>query len=83
MSIKIKGDEIKPIELTSKLIFPHWKPDEDEKEFTILMMIIKGTQNGKKKELVYTVFDKYDEKTKTTSMARTTGYTCSTVARLF
>ncbi len=27
-------------------------------------------------------FDKFDTETKTTSMARTTGYTCSAVARL-
>jgi len=80
--ISIKGDKVKPIELTSRLLFPHWKPDEDEKEFTILDMIIKGNENGKQKELVYNLFDKFDEETKTTSMARTTGYTCTSVARL-
>jgi saccharopine dehydrogenase-like NADP-dependent oxidoreductase len=80
--IVIKGDKVKPIELTSKLLFPHWKPDEDEKEFTIMNMIIKGNKDGKKNELVYNLFDTYDEETKTTSMARTTGYTCTSVARL-
>ncbi|NNG26996.1 MAG: saccharopine dehydrogenase, partial [Ignavibacteriaceae bacterium] len=77
--ISIKGDKVKPIELTSRLLFPHWKPDEDEKEFTILNMIIKGNDNGKQKELAYNLFDKFDEETKTTSMARTTGYTCTSV----
>lgn len=80
--VNIKGDNVKPIELTSKLLFPHWKPDEDEKEFTIMNIIIKGNEDGKQKELVYNLFDKFDEETKTTSMARTTGYTCTSVARL-
>ncbi len=80
--VNIKGDKVKPIELTSRLLFPHWKPDEDEKEFTILNMVIKGNDNGQQKELVYNLFDKFDEETKTTSMARTTGYTCTSVARL-
>jgi lysine 6-dehydrogenase len=78
----IKGEKVKPIELTSKLLFPPWKPDEDEKEFTIMNMIIRGNEDGKQKELVYNLFDKFDEATKTTSMARTTGYTCTSVARL-
>ena len=80
--VNIKGEKVKPIELTSKLLFPHWKPDEYEKEFTILNMIIRGNEDGKQKELVYNLFDKFDEETKTTSMARTTGYTCTSVARL-
>ncbi len=80
--VNIKGDKVKPIELTSRLLFSHWKPDEDEKEFTILNLLIKGNENGKQKELVYNLFDKFDEETKTTSMARTTGYTCTSVARL-
>jgi len=80
--VNIKGEKVKPIELTSKLLFPHWKPDEEEKEFTILNMIIRGNEDGKQKELVYNLFDKFDEETKTTSMARTTGYTCTSVARL-
>ncbi|RLC49326.1 MAG: saccharopine dehydrogenase [Candidatus Cloacimonadota bacterium] len=80
--VNIRGDKVKPIELTSKLLFPYWKPDEDEKEFTILNMIIKGNEDGKQKELVYNLFDKFDEETKITSMARTTGYTCTSVARL-
>jgi saccharopine dehydrogenase-like NADP-dependent oxidoreductase len=80
--VNIKGDKVKPIELTSRLLFPHWKPDEDEKEFTILNIVIKGNDNGQQKELVYNLFDKFDEETKTTSMARTTGYTCTSVARL-
>ncbi len=80
--IEIDGRKIKPIDLTVKLLFPFWKPEDDEDEFTLLKLIIEGEEEGKKKKYIYTVFDKFDRETKTSSMARTTGYTCTAVARL-
>lgn len=80
--IKINGQPIRPLDLTTKLLFPFWKPEEDEDEFTFLKVIIKGEENGVRKEYIYEVFDRYDYKTNTSSMARTTGYTCTSVARL-
>jgi saccharopine dehydrogenase-like NADP-dependent oxidoreductase len=81
-SININGTSIKPIDLTSKLIFPIWKLKEDEEEFTIMRIIIKGTENGVSKEYTYDLFDKFDKKTGMSSMSRTTGYTCAAVANL-
>ena len=40
-------------------------------------------KNGEKEEIVYDLHDEYDEKTKTSSMARTTGYTATAAANLF
>ncbi len=76
--IDVKGKTIRPLDLTSKLLFPLWKLETYEKEFTILIIKIKG--EGEKIE--YTLFDKYDEETKTSSMARTTGYTCTAAVNL-
>ncbi|MFO7526368.1 MAG: saccharopine dehydrogenase C-terminal domain-containing protein [Ignavibacteriaceae bacterium] len=76
--MEFDGANIRPVDFTSKLLFPHWKLEENEKEFTILRLTIEG--DGK--TITYDLFDKFDEETKTTSMARTTGYTCSAVARL-
>lgn len=76
--IDINGMKIKPVDVSSKILFSHWKLEKDEKEFTILRLIIRGEG----KEIQYDLFDEYDEPTKTTSMARTTGYTCNAVARL-
>ncbi len=80
--ININGKKVRPIDITAKLLFPLWHLEEDEKEFTILQIKIKGKENEKNKEYLYTLFDRFDDKTKISSMARTTGFTCSSVARL-
>jgi saccharopine dehydrogenase-like NADP-dependent oxidoreductase len=80
--VEISGKKIKPVDLAAKLLFPLWHLDENEKEFTVLQLKIKGKEKRNRKEYIYTLFDQFDEKTKTTSMARTTGYTCTSVARL-
>lgn len=69
---------IKPIDFTSKLLYKHWKLEKGEKEFTVMKILIE-TDN----QLInYELYDEYDELTQTTSMARTTGYTCTAAARL-
>ena len=78
----LDGKRVSPIEITSKLLFPIWKLDDEEEEFTLLKINIAGTEDKKQTEYQYNLFDRYDGKTKTSSMARTTGYTCTSVARL-
>ena len=80
--ILIDDISIKPIELSAKILFPHWRLEENEKEFTIMRVIVKGNENGIIKTFIYDLFDTFDEKTKTSSMARTTGYTCTAAANL-
>jgi saccharopine dehydrogenase-like NADP-dependent oxidoreductase len=80
--IEFSGKKIKPIELTSKLLFPFWQPDEDEDEFTLMKIKIAGEKSDQKKIIEYVLLDRSDMKTKTSSMARTTGYTCTSAARL-
>lgn len=76
--IKIGESIIKPINLTSSLLQKQWKLEKDEKEFTVMKIIVENAD-----ELIeYNLYDEFDDKTKTTSMARTTGYTCTAVARL-
>jgi saccharopine dehydrogenase-like NADP-dependent oxidoreductase len=78
----INNHPIRPVDLTSKLLFKHWKPQKDEDEFTIMKLVIKGTEASIAKEYVYEIFDRFDRGTGISSMARTTGYTCTAVARL-
>ncbi|OGU70675.1 MAG: saccharopine dehydrogenase [Ignavibacteria bacterium RBG_16_34_14] len=80
--IEVNGVKVKPVDLSAKLLFPLWKLGENEPEFTYMQLHIKGKEKGFKKEYLYKMFDRFDEMTKTTSMARTTGYTCNAVADL-
>jgi lysine 6-dehydrogenase len=80
--VDVNGKQIRPIDLTAKLLFPIWKMKEGEEDFTIMRIIIEGTEIGNKKRYQYNLVDRYDKETQTTSMARTTGYTCTAVANL-
>jgi saccharopine dehydrogenase-like NADP-dependent oxidoreductase len=81
-TVEVHGQEIRPIDLTAKLLFPQWKLDEGEAEFTIMRVNVAGKEGDKRVEYQYDLYDVYDAETDTTSMARTTGYTCSGVANL-
>ncbi len=76
------GATVRPLDVTSKLLFPMWQLDEGEEDFTVMRAVVEGKKDGKRKRFSFDLLDYYERKTKTTSMARTTGYTCSTVARL-
>jgi len=80
--VEIKGKRIRPIDLTAQLMFPQWQLKEGEEEFTVMRIIIEGREKGEKYIYRYDLFDHYDRKTNITSMARTTGYTCTAVANL-
>ena len=79
--IEVDGKKIKPISITSKLLFEVWRLEEDEADFTVMQIVMEGQRKGKRLRCTYDLLDRYDEETRTTSMARTTGYTCSIVAR--
>ena len=80
--IEVNGTKIRPIDVTSKLLFPKWKLKKGEEDFTIMRIIIEGIENGTPKKYQYNLLDKYDKATEIISMARTTGYTCTAAANL-
>lgn len=81
--IEINGTKIKPITFFSKLIIDKWKLEEKEEDFTIMQVNIEGLKNNSNVKYQFDLYDKYDKETHTTSMARTTGYTATIIARQF
>lgn len=79
----VNGEQVRPLDVTAKLLFPVWELKKEEEDFTMLRVIVKGKENGADKKYTYDLFDKYDKQMKTTSMARTTGYTCTAIVNLF
>ncbi len=82
--IEINGTKISPLDFTSKILFNEWKLGETEEELTVMRVTVKG-ENKKEEteEIVYNLHDEYCNKTQTSSMARTTGYTAASAANLF
>lgn len=82
--IEVGGNQISPLDFTSKILFSEWKLGEIEEEFTVMRVSLKGeNEKGEIKEVVYNLHDSYCSKTQTSSMARTTGYTAAAAANLF
>jgi len=73
---------IRPFDITAALLFPKWKMQPGEADMTAMRLVISGNENGQSKTYTYSLLDRYDSETNTTSMARTTGYTCTAVADL-
>ncbi|MHA1398338.1 MAG: saccharopine dehydrogenase family protein, partial [Candidatus Heimdallarchaeaceae archaeon] len=80
--VKIGESTIKPIDLTSKLLFEKWKMKEEDEDITVMKIVVKGEKEDREITYEYYLFDEYDKEKKVISMARTTGYTCTAAARL-
>jgi len=81
-TVSVGGVSVRPLDLTSKLLFPMWKLNEGEEDFTVMRVLVEGRKDGRRKRHTFDLLDGYDKDTNTTSMARTTGYACTTVVRL-
>jgi saccharopine dehydrogenase-like NADP-dependent oxidoreductase len=79
--LDIDGMKIRPIDVTSRLLIERWRLAENEADLTIMQVIMKGTRNGQRERRDFYMLDRFDAATGTSSMARTTGYTCAIVAR--
>jgi lysine 6-dehydrogenase len=79
----LEKGEVIPLELTQKLLFEKWKLGKTEPEFTIMRVTIEGYKGADTWVTHrFDLLDRYDEATKTSSMARTTGYTATAVASM-
>ncbi len=78
--VEVNGTMIRPIDLTSRLLFPKWKLKADEKDITVMRITIEGTENGIPKKYTYELYDEMQDGV--ISMARTTGYTCCAAVHL-
>ncbi|MFN8468046.1 MAG: saccharopine dehydrogenase C-terminal domain-containing protein [Caldilineaceae bacterium] len=79
--LQVEGQSVRPLAMTAKLLFDHWKLHPGEEDFTVMRVVLEGQKDGRRLRYTYDLLDSYDRATNTTSMARTTGYTCTQVAR--
>jgi saccharopine dehydrogenase-like NADP-dependent oxidoreductase len=80
--IDIGGQKVRPLDVTSALLFPKWTFGEGEADLTVLRVIAIGKKDGVHTRLRYDLWDRYDPKTKMRSMSRTTAFPAAIFARL-
>ncbi len=82
--IQVNNTLISPLEFTSNILFNEWKLADDEEELTVMKVMVRGTNaDNKVEEITYHLFDQYCNESKTSSMARSTGYTATAAANMF
>jgi saccharopine dehydrogenase-like NADP-dependent oxidoreductase len=80
-AMDVDGDTVVPLKLTGKLLEEAWAFDEDEEDLTVMRLVVDGVRDGKEERHSFHLLDRYDSETGTSSMARTTGYTCTAMVR--
>jgi len=75
--LQIRDVTLRPIDLTAHLLFSQWKLKPGAAEFTVMQVSVIGREHDHPVRYVYNLLDEYDPETQTSSMARTTGYTCT------
>ena len=80
--IQAASGAVRPLDVTEALLFDQWRFEEGEPDLTVMRITVEGTKDGAPIRWIYTLLDYYDPDTETSSMARTTGYTCTAMANL-
>jgi saccharopine dehydrogenase-like NADP-dependent oxidoreductase len=73
---------VRPRDVTETLLFDAWQFEDGEPDLTVGRFTIQGIKDGTRVRHTYDLLDYYNPETETSSMARTTGYTCAAMVRL-
>ncbi len=79
--VEIGGVSVRPIDLTARLLFPVWQLPHGEGDLTVMRIEIEGELAGRGVRRTWDLLDRFDADSGVTSMARTTGYTCTAAVR--
>jgi saccharopine dehydrogenase-like NADP-dependent oxidoreductase len=80
--ITVNGAKVRPLDVTSALLFPKWTFAEGEADVTVMRIIADGTRRKKPVRLIWDLVDRMDDQSGLRSMSRTTGYAATSVAAL-
>jgi lysine 6-dehydrogenase len=80
--VDVDGCRVRPLDITTALLFPRWQYGEHEPDLTILRVVVDGTREGQNARCTAQLIDRYDPASGLRSMSRTTAYPAASVARL-
>lgn len=80
--IDVGDHSVAPIRMTARLLFDQWKLQPGEHDLTVMQVLVEGQSGTQRVGYTYDLLDRFDAVNNVTSMARTTGYTCTATARL-
>jgi len=80
--VEVGGVKVRPIDLTARIMFPLWKLRDDMEELTVMRVQVDGRVDARRRRLVWDLLDRTNRETGEMSMARTTGFPATAMARL-
>jgi len=80
--IQAASGSVRPRDVTEALLFSQWQFEEGEPDLTVMRIVVEGAKDGRVVRHTFNLLDYYNPDTETSSMARTTGYTCTAMVRL-
>lgn len=80
--VQAASGQVRPLDVTSALLFDQWQFEEGEPDLTVMRMEMEGVKDGQRVRHVYNLLDYYEPDTETSSMARTTGYSCTAMVNV-
>jgi saccharopine dehydrogenase-like NADP-dependent oxidoreductase len=79
--IEVGGEHVRPIDVTAALMFPMWQLPDGEGDLTVMRIAVEGVRGRRRVRRTWDMLDRCDHENGVTSMARTTGYTCTAAVR--
>jgi lysine 6-dehydrogenase len=81
-TLEVGGASVAPLDLSAQLLFDAWRYAPGEADLTAMRIVVEGDDAAGPVRHELRLVDRYDGETDTSSMARTTGYTATALARL-
>jgi len=79
--VDVAGGSVRPLDVTSRVLFPKWSYDEGEADLTAMRVEVRGFRDGDPVSHRWDLLDLCDADRGTSSMARTTAFPCALMVR--
>jgi len=80
--VMTESGPVRPRDVTESLLFSQWSFEDGEPDLTVMRVTVEGKKDGKAVRHTFSLLDYYNSATETSSMARTTGYTCTALVNV-
>ncbi|MDI6848459.1 MAG: saccharopine dehydrogenase C-terminal domain-containing protein [Candidatus Saccharicenans sp.] len=79
--VKIGEQILRPVDFTARILFSKLEMKPGDEDLTVMRVAVSGEKDGRPVRLTFELFDRFDRASGIHSMARTTGYTATMLAR--
>lgn len=81
-AIMVNGLAVRPLDVTSQLLFPKWQYLDGEADLTVMRVVVEGIREGRRLRHTWNLLDRYDVVTGIRSMSRATAFPAAIMARI-